>query len=98
MKRSQLRNKFLNTRSNLDRKAYNKQSNYVVSLLRKEKNCYSNLNTNVLTENRTFWKTVKLFLTDKTNFQNNFNRGRERYLPRSSKSKNIQQIFHENSN
>ena len=37
MKRSRLRNKFLNTRSDLDRKAYNKQRNYVVSLLRKEK-------------------------------------------------------------
>ena len=33
MKRSRLRNKFLNTKSDLDRKAYNKQRNYVVSLL-----------------------------------------------------------------
>ena len=37
MKRSRLRNKFLNTKSDIDRKAYNKQRNYVVSLLRKEK-------------------------------------------------------------
>ena len=37
MKRSCLRNKFLNTKSDLDRKAYNKQKNYVVSLMRKEK-------------------------------------------------------------
>ena len=67
MKRSRLRNKFLNTRSDLDRKAYNKQRNYVVSLLIKEKKqFYGNLNTNFLTENRTFWKTVKPFLTDKT--------------------------------
>ena len=64
MKRSRLRNKFLNTRSGLDRKAYKKQKKYVVSLLRKEKN---NFTTNILTENRTFWKTVKPFLTDKTN-------------------------------
>ena len=35
MKRSRLRNKFLNRRSDLDRKAYIKQRNYVVSLLRK---------------------------------------------------------------
>ena len=34
---------------------------------RKKKQFYSNLNTNILTENRTFWKTVKPFLTDKTN-------------------------------
>ena len=68
MKGSRLRNKFLNTRSDLDRKAYNKQRNYVVSLLRKEKEKFwSNLNTNILTENRTFRKTVKPFLTDKTN-------------------------------
>ena len=38
MKRSRLRNKFLNTKSDLDRKAYNKQRNYLVSLMRKEKN------------------------------------------------------------
>ena len=37
MKMSRLRNKFLNTKSDLDRKAYNKQRNYVVSLMRKEK-------------------------------------------------------------
>ena len=72
MKRSCLRNKFLNTRSKclfkyLHRKPYNKQKNYVVTLLRKEKFFYSNLNTNILTENRTFWKTVKPFLTDKIN-------------------------------
>ena len=35
MKRSHLRNKFLNIKSDIDRKAYNKQHNYVVSLLRK---------------------------------------------------------------
>ena len=67
MKRSCLRNKCLNTRSDLDREAYNKQRNYVDSFFRKEKKQFhSNLNTNVLTENRTFWKTVKPFLADKT--------------------------------
>ena len=66
MKRSRLRNKFLNTRSDLHRNAYDKQIYYVVSFLRKEKN-YSNLNTNILAENGTFWKNVKPFLTDKAN-------------------------------
>ena len=37
MKRSRLRNKFLNTKFDIDRKVYKKQRNYVVSLLRKEK-------------------------------------------------------------
>ena len=37
MKKFHLRSKFLNTKSDLDRKAYNKQRNYVVSLMRQEK-------------------------------------------------------------
>ena len=37
MKRSHLGNKCLNTRSDLDQKAFNKQGNYIVSLLRKKK-------------------------------------------------------------
>ena len=37
MKRSRLTNAFLNTKSAIDRKVYNKQRNYVISLLRKEK-------------------------------------------------------------
>ena len=66
MKRSRLRNKFLNTKSDIDRRAYNKQSKYDVSLLRnEEKNFYSNLDTKVVIVNRTFWKTVKLFLSEK---------------------------------
>ena len=66
VKRSRLRNKFLNTKSDIDRKAYNKQRNYVVSLLRNEKkNFYSNLDTKVVIDNRTFWKTVKPLLSEK---------------------------------
>ena len=38
MKRSCLRNKFLNTKSTIDRTAYNKQRNHAASLLRNEKN------------------------------------------------------------
>ena len=66
-------------------KAYNKQRNYVVSLLRKEKKeFYGNLNTSVLTENKIFWKTVKPFLTEKSkkSFQNNLNRRQLNYLTR----------------
>ena len=56
-----MRNKFLNTKIDSDRKAYYKQRNYVVSLLRNEKkNFESNLDTKVVTDNRTFWKTAKL--------------------------------------
>ena len=66
MKRSRLRNKFLNTKSDIDRKAYNTQRNLCVSLISQaKKQFFSNLNTNVVTENKTFWKTLKPFLTDK---------------------------------
>ena len=66
MKRSRLRNKFLNTKSDIDRKACNKQRNYVVSLLRnKRKNFYCNLGTKVVIDSRTFWKIVKPLMSEK---------------------------------
>ena len=66
LKRSRFRNKFLNTKSDIDRKAYNKQCNLCVSLIRSEKkNFFSNINTSDITDNKTFWKTVKPFFTDK---------------------------------
>ena len=62
MKRSRLRNKCLNKKSDIDRKAYDKQRNYVASLLRNEKKkFYSNLDTKVVIDNRRFRKTVKPF-------------------------------------
>ena len=52
MKRSRLRNKFLNTKSDIDRKAYNKQRNPRVSLVRNEKkNFFININTSDITDN-----------------------------------------------
>ena len=66
MRRSRLRNKFLNTKSDIDRKTYNEQRNLCVSLIRSEKkNFFSNFNTCDITDNKTFRKTVKPFLTDK---------------------------------
>ena len=66
MKRSSLRNKFLNTKSDIYRKLYNNQRNYVVSLLRKEKkDFYGILDISKLTDNRVFWKIVKPKISDK---------------------------------
>ena len=66
MKRSRLRNKFLNTKSDFDRKTYNKQRNLCVSLIRREKkNFFNNISTRDITDNKTFWKTVKPLFTDK---------------------------------
>ena len=47
MKISRLRNKFFNTKSDIVGKAYNKQLNYVVSLLRKEKRIFMVILTSV---------------------------------------------------
>ena len=66
MKRSRLRNKFLNTKSDNDRKAYNKQHNLCVSLIRREKkNFFDNISTHDITDNKTFWKKVKPLFTYK---------------------------------
>ena len=66
MRRSRLRNKFLNTKSNIDRKAYKKQRNLCVSLIRREKkNFFNNISTRDITDNKTFWKTEKLLFTNK---------------------------------
>ena len=59
MKRSRLRNKFLNS------KAHNAQRNLCVSLIRQaKKNFFSELNTIDVIDNKTFWRTVKPFLID----------------------------------
>ena len=53
------KNKFLNTSGN-DRKTYNEQNNLCVSLIESEKtNFFNNLNTNDITDTKTFWKTVE---------------------------------------
>ena len=66
MKRTRMRNKFLRERTETNRRAYNIQRNYCVSLIQKTKrDYYSNLNHEQVTDNKIFWKTVKPFFTDK---------------------------------
>ena len=61
-KRTRMRNKFLRERTEANRRAYNIQRNYCVSLIRKPKrDYYSNLNHNHLN----FLKTVKPLFTEK---------------------------------
>ena len=53
MKRSRLRNKFLKTKSDIDRKAYNKQRDLCVSLIRREKkNFFDNISIRDITDNK----------------------------------------------
>ena len=62
-KRSHLRNELLNTKSDIDRKTYNKQHNYIVSLLRNGKRVFivSSLDNKLVTDSRIFLKAVKPF-------------------------------------
>ena len=60
MRRTRLRNKFIDSKTDADRIAHNKQRNYCVSLIQKEKKAYySNLNIRDVTDNKTFWRKVK---------------------------------------
>ena len=66
MKRTRLRNKFLKNKNDCNKREFSKQRNYCVSLVRKSKKLYySNLDEKNVTDNKTFWKTIKPFLSDK---------------------------------
>ena len=62
MERSRLRNEYLKNKTRAARIAYNKQRNVCVSILRKSKKCYyENLDSQNITYNKKFWRTVKPF-------------------------------------
>ena len=66
MDRSRLRNKFLKTGSNEDKRAYNKQSNYCLMLVRKaKKDYYNNLDHENVSDNKTFLKSIKPLFSEK---------------------------------
>ena len=66
MDRSRLRNRFLKTRSNEDKKAYNTQRNYCLTLVRKaKKDYYNNLEHQNVTDNKIFGKSIKSFFLNK---------------------------------
>ena len=65
-KRARLSNKFLKDRNDYNKRESPKQSNYCLSLARKFKKLYySYLDEKMVTDNKTFWKTIKSFLSDK---------------------------------
>ena len=71
MDRSRLRNKYLINRTEENKRAYNKQRNYVVSLVRKSKReYYNNLDIKKIIDNKKFWKTVKPLFSDKISRNN----------------------------
>ena len=66
MTRSRLRNKFLKTKSQECKQAYNKQWNPCVKMVRKGmKNYFNNLNVRNITDNKQFRNTVKPFFLQK---------------------------------
>ena len=65
MQRTRFRNYFLKNPNNQYKLLYNKQRNYCVSLLRKEKREYFIRLNEKNTDNRKFWHTVKPFFSDK---------------------------------
>ena len=66
MTRSRLRNKFLNNPTFDNESEYKKYRNYCTRLVRKEKKAfYNNLDTNVITDNKKFWKTVTPLFSEK---------------------------------
>ena len=66
MNRNRLRNKFLRSRSAEERSAYNQQRSFCLSLVRKAKNdYYNNPDHKKVTENKSFWRTVKPLFLDK---------------------------------
>ena len=67
MIRSRMRNRFLKHRSDENRRLFQKQRNKCASLLRKvKKEYFSSLNISKVEDNKSFWKIVKPFLSNKT--------------------------------
>ena len=66
MHRTRFGNKYLRNKTDRNKRKYTKQQNYCVSLLRKfKREYYNNLDVKNITDNKTFWKTIKPFLSNK---------------------------------
>ena len=66
MNRSRLRNKFLRNKTETSRKEYKKQQNFCSNLLRKaKKDHFAKLDVYSVTDNKSFWQTVKPLFSNK---------------------------------
>ena len=66
MHRSRLKNNFNKNPAEGNKSLYNKQRNFCVSLLKKEKRkYYNNLDVKIFDNNKTFWKRIKPLFSDK---------------------------------
>ena len=66
MHRSKLKNNFNKNPTKANKTLYNKQRNFCVSLLKKEKRkYYNNLDLNIFDDNKKFWQRIKPLFSDK---------------------------------
>ena len=73
MHRTKLRNRYNDDRTEENVKAYKKQTNKCVKLLRKAKFAYyGNIDLGDLTDNHKFWRTVKSLFSDKVQVTSSF--------------------------
>ena len=64
--RSKLKNKFNKNSSAKNWNSYKKQTNFCLKFLRQTKKKYlNNINVKKVSDNKTFWKSVKLFSSNK---------------------------------
>ena len=71
MIRSRLKSCFNKTRSDKNWSLYKTQRNFRTKLLRKTKKDYfSNVNAKLVSDNKSSWRTIKPYFSDKGNFSN----------------------------
>ena len=69
MNRAKLKNNFNKNPTEENKQLYKKQRNFCVRLLRKEKKeYYNNLDLNIFSDNKKFWKCIKPLFSDKQKF------------------------------
>ena len=72
LRRSRLEKIYFKKQTNESLKAYKKQKNYCNKLYKKErKKLFDYLNISVVSDNKTFWKVIKPFFTNKRTFGRN---------------------------
>ena len=93
MTHTRLKNKYIESPSADNNLAYKTQRNYCTKLLRKRKcEYYSNLDTKLITDNKTFWNTVKPLFSNKMKTSHKITINENNI---SSKHSEIAEIFHQ---
>ena len=82
----------LKTRSNEDKRAYNIQRKNCLILVRKaKKDSYNNLDHKSVTDNKTFWKSIKLLFSEKSLIHNKVTLGEQNLI--LDKNENVADVI-----